>query len=200
MKRTGDVMTLDEARCDISVEERRADIIRSAARGQGPTFIAAKLDMLIEQVRAEASASPGWQATYDFKHEATRVCEAIGSNVGNMTVQCALREAYRAGQLDGPAGGAPDAEGERSSERATSESTGLRTRPQSAWERTAKRAQRTLDNIYTMARREARRQQHELRPEMWGHVLRLCEQAGCQPRGVLRDNGGTLPAPPESVR
>jgi hypothetical protein len=45
----GGVMSLDEAGCVHSIEERRADIIRSAARGQGPTFIAAKLDMLIEQ-------------------------------------------------------------------------------------------------------------------------------------------------------
>jgi hypothetical protein len=45
------VMSLDEARLDLSIEERRTDLIRSAARGQGPTFIAAKLDMLIECVR-----------------------------------------------------------------------------------------------------------------------------------------------------
>lgn len=48
------VMSLDEARCNVSVEDRKADIIRSAARGQGPTFIAAKLDMLIERVTLEA--------------------------------------------------------------------------------------------------------------------------------------------------
>jgi hypothetical protein len=27
---------------------------------------------------------------------------------------------------------------------------------------------------------------------MWGHVLRLCEKVGCQSRGVLRDNGGSV--------
>ena len=40
----------------LSVEELRADIIRSAARGQGPTFIAAKLDLLIGKAR---EATPG---------------------------------------------------------------------------------------------------------------------------------------------
>lgn len=51
----------------------------------------------------------------------------------------------------------------------------------------------TLDNIYTIARREALR---EYDPRgRWGHVMRLCEAIGCQPRGVLRDNGGVLPAP-----
>lgn len=44
----------------------------------------------------------------------------------------------------------------------------------------------TLDNIYTIARREAKRD------DMWGHVARLCEQAGCAPRDVLRDNGGSV--------
>lgn len=54
------VLTLDEARSnDISIEERRADIIRSAARGQGPTFIAAKLDMLIAAVRTESAIEIG---------------------------------------------------------------------------------------------------------------------------------------------
>lgn len=48
----------------------------------------------------------------------------------------------------------------------------------------------TLDNVYTIARRESLRT--ELRPEMWGHVLRLCEKVGCQSRGVLRDNGGAV--------
>jgi hypothetical protein len=46
------------------------------------------------------------------------------------------------------------------------------------------------DNIYTIARREHRRLEDgkALRPEMWAHVLRLCEQAGAQSRtvGVLR--------------
>lgn len=51
-----------------------------------------------------------------------------------------------------------------------------------------------LDNIYTIARREARRAEsgHPLRPEMWAHVIRLCEKVGCHERGVLRDNGGSL--------
>ena len=46
----GVVMTLDETR-DASLDDLRADIIRSAAQGQGPTFIAAKLDMLIERAK-----------------------------------------------------------------------------------------------------------------------------------------------------
>jgi hypothetical protein len=40
------ILQLEEARM-VSLEDLRADIIRSAARGQGPTFIAAKLDILI---------------------------------------------------------------------------------------------------------------------------------------------------------
>ena len=64
----------------------------------------------------------------------------------------------------------------------------------------------TLDNIYTIARRELNRLQPYVIPdtlaiERWGHVLRLCEKAGCQPRGVLRDNGGPAGEPdfgPES--
>lgn len=47
----------------------------------------------------------------------------------------------------------------------------------------------TLDNIYTIARRELR---HGDPRERWGHVIRLCEKAGCQSRGVLRDNGGSV--------
>ena len=47
-----------------------------------------------------------------------------------------------------------------------------------------------VDNIFTIARREYRRVEDgkPLRPEMWGHVLRLCEKAGCHTRtvGVLR--------------
>ena len=39
---------------------------------------------------------------YDFKHEAAIVCEAIDSKIGNMTVECALREAFTAGQADNP--------------------------------------------------------------------------------------------------
>ena len=38
---------------------------------------------------------------YNFKREATIVCEAIGSTCGNMTVQCALREAFAAGREQG---------------------------------------------------------------------------------------------------
>jgi hypothetical protein len=50
-----------------------------------------------------------------------------------------------------------------------------------------KRLMWTIDNIYTIARRESRRT--ELRPEMWAHVLRLCEAVGAQTRavGILRD-------------
>lgn len=58
------------------------------------------------------------------------------------------------------------------------------------------RRQWTLDNIYTMARRELHRLQpiavQSLAIERWGHVLRLCEQVGCRSRGVLRDNGGSV--------
>lgn len=43
----------------------------------------------------------------------------------------------------------------------------------------------TLDNIYTIARREVSGR-HDPR-ERWRHVLRLCEAVGCQPRGVLRE-------------
>lgn len=47
-----------------------------------------------------------------------------------------------------------------------------------------------IDNIYTIARRESKREQVKLRPEMWGHVLRLCERVGAHKRtvGVLRDD------------
>ena len=51
----------------------------------------------------------------------------------------------------------------------------------------------TLDNIYTIARREAQKDDPRGR---WGHVVRLCEQVGCQGRGVLRDNGGSLDSRP----
>ncbi len=47
-----------------------------------------------------------------------------------------------------------------------------------------------LDNIYTIARRELR---HGDPRGMWGHVIRLCEKTGCVGRGVLRDNGGSMP-------
>ncbi len=47
-----------------------------------------------------------------------------------------------------------------------------------------------IDNIYTIARREANRSGGDIKA--WGHVLRLCEKVGCQPHGVLRDNGGSL--------
>ena len=59
----------------------------------------------------------------------------------------------------------------------------------------------TLDNIYTIARRKLRRLERDLPSSdrlaaeeavAWGHVLRLCEKAGCQSRGVLRDNGGSV--------
>jgi hypothetical protein len=42
-----------------------------------------------------------------------------------------------------------------------------------------------LDNVYTIARREAARDDPRGR---WGHVLRLCEKVGCVSRvvGVLR--------------
>ena len=43
------------------------------------------------------------QKVYNFKIEATMVCNAIGSKVGNMTVQCALREAFEAGRALGAA-------------------------------------------------------------------------------------------------
>jgi len=39
----------------------------------------------------------------------------------------------------------------------------------------------TLDNIYTMARREAQKDDPQGR---WAGVLRLCEALGCQPREV----------------
>jgi hypothetical protein len=62
-----------------------------------------------------------------------------------------------------------------------------------------------LDNVYTLARRELRRLERAGATEIesvsgdrWGHVLRLCEQAGCQSRGVLRDNGGSLGEPPST--
>lgn len=44
------VLTVDEARPVVSVERLRRDLICSAARGQGPTFIAAKIDLLIATV------------------------------------------------------------------------------------------------------------------------------------------------------
>jgi hypothetical protein len=66
-------------------------------------------------------------------------------------------------------------------------------------ERDAKQLQWVLDNIFTIARRELRRLERAGASEIesvsgdrWGHVLRLCEQAGCEGRGVLRDNGGPV--------
>jgi hypothetical protein len=54
-----------------------------------------------------------------------------------------------------------------------------------------------VDNIYTIARREHRRVEDgkPLRPEMWAHVLRLCEKAGSQERtvGVLRTEDAVDP-------
>lgn len=41
----------------------------------------------------------------------------------------------------------------------------------------------TLNNIYTIARRRAHPRLHDA----WSDVLRLCEEAGCAVRGVLRD-------------
>jgi hypothetical protein len=72
---------------------------------------------------------------------------------------------------------------------------GQLTRPKSSAEKDRDVLQWTLDNVYTIARRElhrATRQDHEASArtvEMWGHVVRLCEKAGCQGRtvGVLRD-------------
>lgn len=40
-------------------------------------------------------------ADYEFHEEARIVCEAIGSDVGSMTVQCALRDAFAAGYIVG---------------------------------------------------------------------------------------------------
>lgn len=61
------------------------------------------------------------------------------------------------------------------------------------------KAQWTLDNIYTLARRESKRNNDGKmpRPEMWAHVLRLCEAMGCKERtvGILRD-GAARPALP----
>jgi hypothetical protein len=51
----------------------------------------------------------------------------------------------------------------------------------------------TLDNIYTIARRHAQGK-HDTQGR-WGHILRLCEAVGCQPRGVLKDNGGSMEGP-----
>lgn len=54
------VATLDEAHT-LSVDDLRADIIRSAAAGQGPTFIATKLDLLMAGVRRiHAGKSREW--------------------------------------------------------------------------------------------------------------------------------------------
>lgn len=54
----------------------------------------------------------------------------------------------------------------------------------------------TLDNIYTLARRELRRLERlaytDEERDGWRHVIRLSEKAGCQGRGVLRDNGGSI--------
>jgi hypothetical protein len=56
-----------------------------------------------------------------------------------------------------------------------------------------KAAQWVIDNIYTIARRESARA--ELRPEMWAHVLRLCEKVGAQSRtvGILRTEDAVDP-------
>lgn len=53
-----------------------------------------------------------------------------------------------------------------------------------------------IDNIYTIARREYRRVEDGKapRPEMWAHVLRLCERVCSRSRavGVLRSDDGTV--------
>lgn len=60
-----------------------------------------------------------------------------------------------------------------------------------------------LDNIYTIARRRMKALNLEKNRQdidallisergMWAHVQRLCEKAGCEPRGVLRDDGGSV--------
>ena len=54
----------------------------------------------------------------------------------------------------------------------------------------------TLDNIYTIARRETAKEDADKDSRgRWLGVLRLCEALGCQPRGVLKDNGGSVEAP-----
>lgn len=68
--------------------------------------------------------------------------------------------------------------------------------PQWQLEHEAKGLQWTLDNVYTIARRELRRLERlaytDEERDGWRHVIRLCEKAGCQGRGVLRDNGGAV--------
>lgn len=71
---------------------------------------------------------------------------------------------------------------------------GQLTRPKSAAETDRDALQWTLDNIYTLARRELVKLERlaytDEERDGWRHVLRLCEKVGCQPRGVLKDNGG----------
>lgn len=68
-----------------------------------------------------------------------------------------------------------------------------------AWQPPNGKAQWTLDNIYTLARRELRKMEQlsytDEERDGWRHVIRLCEAVGCQGRGVLRDNGGSMPLP-----
>jgi hypothetical protein len=58
--------------------------------------------------RSEAVSEP-----YNFDVEARMVCNAIGSNVGHMTVRCALHEAYEAALRERPAPPAGDVQGLR---------------------------------------------------------------------------------------
>ena len=75
--------------------------------------------------------------------------------------------------------------------------SGMDARPKSTWECRAELLAWVVDNVYTIARREHRRVEDgkALRPEMWAHVLRLCEQVGAQSRtvGVLRADDAVDP-------
>ncbi len=58
----------------------------------------------------------------------------------------------------------------------------------------------TLDNIFTLARRELKRDLKGKPPrtqDMWGHVIRLCTAVGCESRlvGILREEDAA-PLPP----
>jgi hypothetical protein len=75
--------------------------------------------------------------------------------------------------------------------------SGIQTRPKTTHEKRADELQWVVDNIYTVARREHRRVEDgkPLRPDMWAHVLRLCEQVGAQSRtvGILRTDDAVDP-------
>ena len=73
----------------------REEFERALGEGRRPNEACLRAIRNALQVDPPAQAQP--QTDYDFKAEATRVCEAIGSSNGNMTMQCALREAYAAG-------------------------------------------------------------------------------------------------------